>query len=119
MDAAKLTAVVSLVLALSIASERLVEIIKGWVPYLSTEHENSAKEGRRKSMLQILAVAAGIITALLSADYLPADIAKPTAGWQIIGLGLLASGGSGLWNSILTYMLKLKDLKKIEVDAKK
>jgi len=26
-------------------------------------------------------------------------------------LGLLASGGSGFWNSILSYLLKVKDIK--------
>ena len=115
MGAEKLTAVVSLILALSIASERLVEIVKGLVPFLANENPDPVLEGRRKSALQFMAVAAGIVTALLSADYLPSGIDKPTAGWQIIGLGLLASGGSGFWNAILTYLLKLKDLKKVQV----
>lgn len=30
----------------------------------------------------------------------------------IIGLGILASGGSSFWNSILTYLSKVKDMKK-------
>jgi hypothetical protein len=93
MDVGKLTAIVSLILALSIASERLVEIVKGWIPFLGKEQADPVLEGRRKSILQLLAVASGIVTALLSADYLPSEIAKPQAGWQIIGLGLLASGG--------------------------
>jgi hypothetical protein len=30
---------------------------------------------------------------------------------SLIALGFLASGGSGLWNSILTYLLQVKDIK--------
>jgi hypothetical protein len=33
----------------------------------------------------------------------------------VIGLGLLASAGSPFWNSILEYLLKIRDLKKAEV----
>jgi len=33
-------------------------------------------------------------------------------------LGLLASGGSGFWNSILTYVAKAKDLKAAEAETK-
>jgi len=39
--------------------------------------------------------------------------------WSILGLGLLASGGSGFWNSVLTYVTKVKDIKTVEADAKK
>ncbi len=37
----------------------------------------------------------------------------------VVTLGFLASGGSGLWNSILEYLLKIKDLKKTEVKKAK
>jgi O-antigen/teichoic acid export membrane protein len=120
MDAAKLTALISLILALSIASERLVEIVKGFFPFLDKAvPEHPTREGIRRSLLQLLAVAAGVITAFMSSDYIPAELAKPTASWQILGLGLLASGGSGFWNSILTYVAKVKDLKKLELEEKK
>lgn len=119
MDPGTLTSIVALVLALSIASERLVEIVKGLVPSLARERSDPVQEGRRRSALQLMAVAAGVITALLARDYLPAGMARPEADWKIIGLGLLASGGSGLWNAVLTYLLKLKDLKKLEVDARR
>ena len=35
-----------------------------------------------------------------------------------LALGLLASGGSGFWNSILTYVTKAKDLKAAEAETK-
>ena len=59
------------------------------------------------------------MTAYLAQDYVPKEIADSTKGWSIFGLGLLASGGSGFWNSILTYVTKVKDIKKIEADDKK
>jgi hypothetical protein len=106
-----ITAIISVVLALSIASERLVEIIKGLIPYLNKEilgDENA--EGRRRAALQFLAVVSGIVTAYLAKDYLPTQIAGAVSSWSIIGLGLLASGGSGLWNSLLGYFSNIKKL---------
>ena len=121
MDATNLTAIVGVILALSIASERLVEIIKGFIPGLDKQDSDPKAEGRRRSYLQILAVLSGVLTAFLARDYIPPEIAKPTESWAILGLGLLASGGSGFWNSVLTYVTKAKDLKKVEavVAAKK
>jgi O-antigen/teichoic acid export membrane protein len=120
MDAGKLAAFVSLMIALSVATERLVEIVKGLSKYLSEEKKDDPDaERKRKAVLQILAVLAGIFTAWSGSSYIPSEIAKTTEGWQIVGLGLLASGGSGFWNSIATYFLKLKDLKKAEADAAK
>lgn len=115
----KLTVIISLILALSIASERLVEIVKGWVPYFSSQSENSRSENQRKSWLQALGVASGIITTFLAAPAMPDDILpsldEGTDFFSLLALGLLASGGSGLWNSVMTYLLKLKDLKSLDV----
>ena len=119
MDLTKLTAIVTLILALSVASERLVEIIKGFVPSLGKENPDPTEEARRGSYLQILAVLAGILTAFLAQDYIPKEIGDSTKGWAIFGLGLLASGGSGFWNSVLTYVTKVKDIKKVEAEEKK
>lgn len=120
LTATNLTAVVTLILALSVASERLVEIIKGWIPSLDKENIDPVKEGRRRSILQGLAVLSGIATALLAHKYiLTTGIVKSGDMLSLIGLGLLASGGSGFWNSILTYVTKLKDIKKLETEEKK
>lgn len=115
MDATKLAGFVSLMIALSVATERLVEIIKGLIPLLNCERPTAAAEGRRKAALQILAVIAGVFTAWSASPYIPSELAKVTDTWQILGLGLLASGGSGFWNAIATYVLKLKDLKEVKV----
>jgi hypothetical protein len=119
MDGIKLTAIVSLILALSIASERLVEIIKGWIPVLDQPRTDPKEESRRGSCLQILAVFSGILTAYLARDYVPAEIAGSVQGGAWVGLGLLASGGSGFWNSVLTYVTKVKDIKTVQADQQK
>jgi O-antigen/teichoic acid export membrane protein len=118
VDFTKLATIVSFIGALSVASERLVEIIKGLVPWLDQANADEMKEGRRRSVLHLLAVGAGVLTAALAADYIPAEVANPSKSWAVIGLGVLASGGSGLWNSVLTYVAKVKDIKKAEADLK-
>lgn len=120
MDTANLSTLVSLLVALSVASERLVEIIKGLFPSLNQENSDPKKEGWRKAALQFLAVLAGIITAVLAQ---PAIKDVVSAGWStptgVVALGLLASGGSGFWNSVLTYVTKVKDMKKMDAEEKK
>jgi hypothetical protein len=113
MDPSKLTTYVSLLVALSVASERLVEITKGLIPWLNAQNSDPGKEGKRRAVLQVMAVAAGVGTAFL---------ARPAIGNMVpegilptLALGLLASGGSGFWNSILTYVTSLKDLNKVQI----
>lgn len=111
-----LEAIVGLLLSVSIASERLVEIIKGIIPWLNDASLDPVNEGRRKATLQFLAVASGILTAFLAEPVLAPSLSgmsNNNAG--ILAVGLLASGGSGFWNAILSYLLQVKDLKKQEV----
>jgi hypothetical protein len=110
MDTTKLIAIVGLLVALSAASERLVEILKGIIPTLNTERADPRAEGWRKATLQALAVIAGIVTTLLAKSSIPSELV-PSGVPSLIALGFLASGGSGLWNSILTYLLQVKDIK--------
>ena len=115
----KLTAIVAFILALCIASERLVEIIKGLIPKLDKETPDEKAEGRRRAYLQILSVTSGIVTALLARDYIPKEIADSLSSGTVFGLGLLASGGAGFWNSILSYVTKVKELKSLDVSERK
>ena len=111
MEVNTLSTVVALLVALSVASERLVEIIKGLFPSLNLENEDKTKEGWRKAALQVLAVLAGIVTALLAGPALR-GVSEPLGSVPgMIALGLLASGGSGFWNAILTYVKLVKDIK--------
>src|SRR5947209_4069642 len=114
-----LPTIVTLLIALSVASERLVEIIKGVIPFLNQQNQNTTKEGWRRAAVQAMAVVAGIVTALLARSAITDVVPK---AWQstsgILALGLLASGGSGLWNAVLGYLLQVKDLKKLDVKAR-
>jgi drug/metabolite transporter (DMT)-like permease len=120
MDVSKLSAIIAILVALSVASERLVEIVKNLIPWLNQQLDDPMREGWRRAALQILAVGAGIVTALLAR---PAMEGVAPEGWTewpgVLALGLLASGGSGFWNSVQTYVSKAKDLKKFEAMEKK
>jgi hypothetical protein len=113
-----ISSAVSLLAALSVASERLVEIVKGSIPWLKRQRGDPAQEGWRQAALHLLAAAAGIATAMLAnaavANAVPPALAHPPG---IVVIGLLASGGSGLWNSILSYMKAAKDIKETRVPA--
>src|SRR5436190_13580408 len=74
MDTIKLSAIISLLFALSVASERLVEIVKGLIPSLNRESADPTKEGWRRCLLQVLAVGAGILTVWLTKDAVPHDL---------------------------------------------
>ncbi|MET0751947.1 MAG: hypothetical protein ABWZ66_01175 [Pyrinomonadaceae bacterium] len=160
MDINKLIAIVTIIMTLSVASERLVEIIKGFFPEWFTEvppidvmivvteeaeQERKRKEARRKANVSILAIFCGMLTAFLASPILASifkdlfanSSCKPLANlpgsldWLPCGanisfngiiltlaMGLLASGGSTAWNSILEYLLKVKQLKAVQVDEK-
>ena len=116
MSPTELSAVVGLLAALSVASERLVEIIKGIFPSLDQTKTDAGQESRRKLTLHGLAILAGIATAFASSSAFP-DAVKNLLPQGLTGiqhwtgtvvLGFLASGGSGFWNSILDYVNKLK-----------
>ena len=107
---------VTMMLALSVATERLVEIIKGLIPFLNSQNDNDKYEGWRRASLHLLAVAAGIVTSFLAQPFFPPEVQARSTVPLIIGIGLLASGGSGFWNSILSYLGNVKDLKKAQVD---
>ena len=105
---------------------------KGFIPILNAEivapagattaevEIAKAKEGRRKAILQLMAVLSGIITACLAKPALQGSSSFLNDGYlPYVALGLLASGGSGFWNSILTYLTKVKDIKVTEAETLK
>lgn len=137
-----LTNLITILLGLSIASERLVEIAKdsilsGWLGQDKTREmfefsDNKPNEvpswlwwmrttiqpneSWRKAIIQFLAVAAGIVTSILSKPAINELIGPEWTSWHgLIALGLLASGGSGFWNSILGYAQAAKSAKNAEV----
>lgn len=118
MTPTDITNAVSLLAALSVATERLVEIIKGSIPWLNLQGKSGNQEGWRQATLHLLAAVCGIVTAYLANSAVQGAI---PAGWSTGGgicvIGLLASGGSGFWNSILSYAKAAKDIKEAQVPA--
>jgi hypothetical protein len=64
----------------------------------------------------VIAVIAGVTTAWLAGPAAPAFLPHDFTGK--LALGLLASGGSGFWNSILTYLTKAKDVRAAEAETR-
>jgi len=106
-----LTAFITLIGAISAAVKRVVEIMKGMIPVLAKGRQGSA-EGVRRAVLQILA---GVVGPMITygaqpeiASTMPA-LSAAKVGWIGYGVvGLLASGGSGLWNHVLDIVQAMK-----------
>ncbi len=115
-----LTAAVTAIIALSVAVERVVEIVKGIVVWLDKEKDDPKAEARRRALLQGLAAGAGVLVSILAwpvtRTLLP-ETANPAS--MIVAFGLLASGGSGFWNAVLGYFVSLKALKSATAAAAK
>jgi hypothetical protein len=115
-----LSTAVAVLIALSIAAERLVDIVKGWIPYLNKKFEATPKkspqtkkeyfesEGVRRALIQLMAVGAGIITALLARPAITGILPSWNSTADFLALGLLTSGGSGFWNSIQNSVFQMK-----------
>jgi hypothetical protein len=83
--------------------------------------DNIDDEAWRRATLHMLAMLAGTVTAFLAwlIDALPISESNYFREFgAIIAFGLLASGGSGFWNSILDYTNRVKDIKKAEAKQK-
>jgi hypothetical protein len=130
----RLYTVVGVILALSISSERLVEIIRAWFPSLNVKAPDDDKpetliaEAKRRAGLHLLSLFAGVLTSLLATYSLSQIVPIPRTGAgeidlamytvEILGLGLLASGGSGFWNTILGYLIQVREMKVREAPRK-
>lgn len=102
------TDLVAVLGAISVATERIVEIAKGWVPALNREYPPKTDpmiEARRRAYNQLAALAAALLVSIVVAIWRPGG---PHSGWEVLqaagevlALAVLASGGSGFWNAIL------------------
>ncbi|MFP5234323.1 MAG: hypothetical protein ACLGSD_00350 [Acidobacteriota bacterium] len=113
----KLSALVATILAVSIASERIVEILKGLFPGLWLfEPRTGNPEARRCAAIHVLAGLCGVFVAwasgidiltLLGMSRSPnGGSASHMLGYAIVGL--LASGGSAFWNHVLDILQAAK-----------
>jgi hypothetical protein len=113
--------VVGVLLTLSVASERLVEVLKGYLPWLGQTRTGERDDARRRSHLLVATTVVNLCTTWLAWPMIvqtPA-IAKIDSFLTMIGFALLASGGSSMWNSVLSYLVGMKDIKKSEAKVAK
>jgi hypothetical protein len=118
----KLSTFFTLMAAMSIAAERVVEIIKGIFPSLAATATDTNKERRRHMLLQIVAALAGIAVAATTRTQLNSvlgNILQPDNDiWSFSNMGSMAmkysiigvmvSGGSAMWNHALDIVGALK-----------
>jgi hypothetical protein len=104
--------------ALSLATERITETIKG-LPILSgwlavQKPPNSQGEAFRKACVQILAIAVGTGLTYLTKDQLSTVTDMHYSGfWTYLLLGAMSSGGSGVWNSALDIVREVSQQKEL------
>ena len=115
-----LTNVVSILAVLSVSAERLVELVKGRFQWLNDKQPDPQEERKRQFWLHLGSVIAGCAVVFLAQDFIVGalpELKDKLLGPTGLGLGLLASGGSSLWNSVLSYLLSVKNLKRDEAGA--
>ena len=106
-----LSSVLSLMLAISIAVERVVEIIKGIIPQLSKPWTGNW-EYIRFALIHVIAALAGTAVAWLGhkeiADQVPVLAFDNHLRSGYLVIGLMASGGSAMWNHALDIVQAMK-----------
>ncbi len=124
-----ISALVAMLLAVSLAAERLVTIVKTFSPkWLGTARtkgddkssEDPTKDRPRRIVVQLLAFAGAWLTAALLAastdaartfDFVGEIQFADNQGLPVLLVALLASGGSAFWNNILGYTKAVKDIR--------
>ena len=120
----RLTILLSFFAALSVATERITEIIKG-LPGLSRwfaveQPAGSHTEELRKASVQFVALLAGTLVTYLVRDPLATQFGlKDLPSYCYPIFGAMASGGSGIWNSALDIVREVNRQKKIATEKLK
>ncbi len=118
----KLSTFFTLMAAMSIAAERVVEILKGVFPSLAVAATDASKERRRHMTLQLMAAVSGIAVAAATRTQLNnvlGNILQPDSDiWSLSNMGsmglkyciigVMVSGGSAMWNHALDIVGALK-----------
>lgn len=119
----KLTTLVSFLAALSVATERITEIFKS-LPLLSNwfaiEKKDPVLEELRKASVQLVAVLSGTLVTYLVSDQLSQQFGISEVHWYAYWVfGAMASGGSGMWNSVLDIVREVNRQKQIATEKLK
>ena len=104
----------TLVAAVSVAVERVTEIVKQVIPGLAQEKTDKNAENHRRATLQVLAGVIGTVVAWQG----QLQLASHT-GWTVYALiGAVSSGGSAFWNNALDAIRAAKISKQSEATVK-
>ena len=123
-----ISALVAMLLAVSLAAERVVTIVKTFAPKLlgtarvkaDGKSEDPVKDRPRRLVVQLIAFAGAWLTAALLAastdaartfDFVGEIQFADNQGLPVLLVALLASGGSAFWNNILGYTKAVKDIR--------
>jgi hypothetical protein len=111
----QIASVVALALALSVAVERVIEILKGLIPILATPQSSPKLENLRTAVIHLLSVAIGTLAARGGGIDLFQKITGVTSNnnhirWicGYVVCGLMAAGGAAFWNHILDIVRSSK-----------
>lgn len=108
-----LSTFIALVAGISVAVERVIEVVKGAIPRLANPW--SASDNYRKALLQVMSIVAGAIIAWQMKSQIQATLPAGLAAgvdWPTYAMvGLMSSGGSGLWNHVLDIVRSVKEEK--------
>jgi hypothetical protein len=116
----EITGIAAVLGTMSLSVERCMEILKNMIPYLDRKEASDRSDRIRLLIHHVITVVLGVIIAVLSQDLiqpiLPDLFKSQGTGeieWKVcIIIGLLASGGSGLWNSSLRLIQEIKNTRK-------
>lgn len=118
-----LATALALILAISLAGERIVEIVKtlapGWfaAPDPAAPAPTATEDRWRRLRVQGVAFAAcWLATASLTEfEYFGSLLLTPTRDLPVVLVALLSMGGSAFWAQIIGITSALKDLKQAQV----
>jgi hypothetical protein len=100
--------------AVSVAVERVTEIVKQMFPWLTQPPADPTKWNQRTTVLQLLALCTGIAIAAVG----ELQIGGKT-GWAVYVLvGLLSAGASRFWNNILGIIKAMKINRQLDAELK-
>lgn len=114
-----ITNAITLLAAMSMSVERIVEILKGMLqpawPFIPKQQDD-VKEGRRRMAIHLLSAAIGTFLAYIFWGQiqlmLPGILTKSNPWPGCAVLGLLSSGGSAFWNQSLGIVEEFKKFRK-------
>jgi uncharacterized membrane protein (Fun14 family) len=118
LDIGNVTTVVGYIAGLSVANERVTEVIKG-IPVISKflvakPGNSGSREEVRKAIIHVVAIVIGSYLTYLSYGQIKGAVGggDPSLGVYLL-FGAMSAGGSGIWNSVLDIVRQVNQQKQI------